>query len=134
MNFSATGSATGPYPGQFINTNASGGVSGVQKPGYEQLHVSIPFTITSVTSAGTTTITGTITNPYPWIGGSYICNGAAALVGFSAGGLANHATYTATIQAPGQPAQTIGGNVQLRGNFYIQKGVQTTVTETLTFP
>jgi hypothetical protein len=127
--FDAAGPASGPYSGAFTETNATGGVSGWQRPLYEQLRVSIPFTIGS----GTTTITGTITNPYPWVGGSFICNGSA-LVGFTMGAYANNATYTATIERPGQLPQTISGNAQLRGNFYIQPGGDTTVTETLAFP
>jgi hypothetical protein len=55
-------------------------------------------------------------------------------VGFLAGGYANWAKYTATIQTPGQPDHTITGNAQIRGNFYIQSGAETTVTETLAFP
>jgi hypothetical protein len=128
VNFSAVGSATGPYPGVFTNTNANGGVSGEMRPLYEQLHVSIPFTIKS----GATTIVGTITNPYPWMGGWFICGGSGLPVGFSASAFpANHSTYTATIYPSRQP---INGTASISGNFYIAKGTNTTVTETLTFP
>lgn len=128
-NFNAAGSATGPYPGTFTETSASAGLSGYRNPPW-QLRLHIPFTINS----DNTTITGTITTPYPSGGyqfAGFLCNGSAP-VGF----LANtyNEKYTATIQSPSQPAQTISGSAAINGSFYIQPGAQTTFTETLAFP
>jgi hypothetical protein len=97
----------------------------------EQLRLDIPFTIRSTIGSSTTTISGTITNPYPWVGGWFGCNGSA-LLGFGVG--ANNAKYTATIQRQNQPAQPISGNAQITGGFSIVPGATTTVTETLAFP
>jgi hypothetical protein len=119
-SFSAVGSATGSYAGQFTNTNAWASVSGILlKPGYIQLRFGIPFTITS----GATTITGTITNPYPWIGGLFEC-------GTVYGG-SSRATYTATIHPAGQ---TISGAAQVILSIPIKTGAPGTITETLALP
>ncbi len=127
--FSAAGTATGPYTGQFTNTNATGSVSGYQKPGQMFLRLHIPFTI----SSGTTTITGTINPPNPdTLPGWFLCNGST-FTGFEAA-TGNWLNYTATIQTLGQPAQTISGTAAVDGNFYIQPGAQTAVTETLALP
>jgi hypothetical protein len=109
--FSAAGPATGPYPGTFTETNANVSVSA---PTYTSrtLTLSIPFTI----SSGSTTITGTITNPPPYSGGTLLCSGGS----FYAGGPianANAATYTATIQSKGQPAQALSGTAQVSAAF-----------------
>ena len=109
--FTAAGPATGPYPGTFTETNANVSVSA---PTYTSrtLTLSIPFTI----SSGSTTITGTITNPPPYSGGSLLCSGGS----FYAGGPivnANAAAYTATIQASGQRAQTVSGTAQVSAAF-----------------
>jgi hypothetical protein len=110
-----------PYSGQFTWTSANGGVSGHQKPFEMQLRLYIPFKIISSTSSGTTTITGTITNPYPWVGGWGLCGSSNSLVGFQVFGYYSH-PYTATIQSPNKPVQTISGNAQISGNFYSQPG------------
>ena len=72
-NFKAAGSATNGsayYPATFTNPSANATVAGwYGKPGYMRMTFGIPFVITS----GTTTITGTITNPYPWAGGLFEC-------------------------------------------------------------
>jgi hypothetical protein len=95
----------------------------------------IPFVVTS----GYTTITGTIvSSAYPATGtfdAGFFCSGSA-VVGFSLGGAYYYPSpkYTATIQSPGQAAQTISGNATINGGFYIQNPAQTTFTETLAFP
>jgi 5-hydroxyisourate hydrolase-like protein (transthyretin family) len=124
-NFNASGPATGPYAGKFVEVNGSAGMSGYRNPPW-RLTLGIPFTITS----GTTTITGRITNPYPWMGGiGFICN-STSVVGFTAG--ANWATYTAMITVPGRAPQTINGKVQVIGNFSTQPGAQTSITAKFT--
>ena len=112
--FSATGPATGPYPGTFTETNANVTVSAQVKPQMisRKLTVWIPFVITSGT---TTTITGTITNPPPYAGGSILCGGgsfpaAGPIVG------ANAATYTATVQSQGH-TQKVSGTAQVSASF-----------------
>jgi hypothetical protein len=108
--FSAAGPATGPYAGTFTETNANVRVSTQLNPISRKLTLSIPFTINS----GSTTITGTITNPPPYSGGGTSCrnfypNGPSSN--------ANAATYTATIQSQGQPAQTVSGTAQFSAAF-----------------
>lgn len=126
-NFSASGSAIGPYSGQFTNTNASAGISGDRNPPWRTT-LDIPFTLTS----STTTITGTITNPYPYMGGlGFICN-ASSIVGFEFGG--NWATYSATIQPLGQAPEHISGHATAGATLYTTTGSQTTITETLALP
>jgi len=123
-NFNAAGSATAPYPGTFTETNASASLS--RSTGKTQLKLAIPFTINS----GTTTITGTITNPKPYAGGSPLCGPSFQIYGIAVG--TNGGQYTATIQRPGQPAHTISGTAQINGGFQFRPpGRQTTVTETL---
>ena len=125
--FSASGPATGSYSGTFTETNANVSVS---KPTFTSstLTLSIPFTI----SSGSTTITGTIINPPPYSGGTILCFGGS----FYAGGPivnANAATYTATIQSPGQPAQTVSGTAQVSAAFQFrpQQALGTPPTATL---
>ena len=130
--FSATGPATGPYPGTFTETNATVTVSAQYKPQISRkLTLSIPFEITS----GTTTITGTITNPPPYAGGSILCGGgslpaAGPIVG------ANAATYTATIQSQGH-TQKVTGTAHVSASFEFRPqhivGTPPTVT-LLNFP
>ena len=75
----------------------------------------VPFTITS----GTTTITGTIThgqtslNPEPLPGFGFLCNGSA-VAGLD---VSTTATYTATIEVPGQAPETISGQARVSGSF-----------------
>ncbi|HUO71564.1 MAG TPA: hypothetical protein VMU39_12365 [Solirubrobacteraceae bacterium] len=123
-NSSVAGSAAGPYPGQFTEPNAIASLS--RSAGKTQLKLTIPFMITS----GTTTITGTITNPTPYAGGSPLCGSGFLIFGIDVG--TNGAQYKATIQRPGRPDQTINGAAQINGGFQFRPpGRQTTVTETL---
>ena len=123
-NVTLAGSAAGPYPGPFTETNATASLS--RNAGKTQLKLTIPFTITS----GRTTITGTITNPQPYAGGSPLCGPSFSIYGIDVGTTAAH--YTATIKRPGRPAQTINGTAQINGGFQFRPyGRQTTVTETL---
>ena len=116
--FSSAGPATGPYPETFTESTANVSVVArtVNVSGSVQisrtLTLSIPFTITS----GSTTITGTVTNPPPYSGGSILCAGGS----FTSGGPivnASAAAYTATIQTKGQPARTVGGTAQVSAAF-----------------
>jgi hypothetical protein len=126
--FTASGTASGPYPGGFVDTEGSAGLSGFKDPPWT-LRLNIPFTITSETTTGTTTetttITGKITNAYPSIGvGGFICNGSS-FAGFDVDtlegvGALDGASYTATITAPGQAAQTVTGHVAVNGSLSIQ--------------
>lgn len=122
VSFNAAGPATGPYPGEFTEKNGNANVSGTfLKPGYIQLRLGIPFTI----NAGSTTITGTISNPYPWIGGLFSCGAVIAN--------ASRATYTATIDSAGL-VQTVSGSAQFQSTLSIQSGSTATVQETLALP
>jgi hypothetical protein len=135
-NFSASGAVTTePYPGSFTET----GRVGFSRRVYWQAGkltssntstLSISFTITS----GSTTITGTITNP----AGSGV--GITPCVNYYPGGLlvsASNATYTATIQTEGQTAETtVTGTAQVSGLFSLSpivKGTPLSVT-LLNFP
>jgi len=114
--FNAAGSATGPngvpapYPGQFTETKANASLSGSMwpLPVHLNLTLSIPFTI----SSGTTTITGTITNPSPYAGGNPVCGTGWSIWGVGVG--ASGAKYKATIQRPRRPAQTVSGTPEGR--------------------
>jgi hypothetical protein len=118
------GRATGPYAGNFTETNATASLS--RSAGKTQLKLAIPFAI----SSGTTTITGTISNAKPYAGGSPLCGPSFQIFGIDV--TTNGAQYTATIQRPGLPAQTISGTAQINGGFQFRPfGRQTTVTETL---
>jgi hypothetical protein len=136
VNFSASGAVTaGPYPGSFTET----GRVGFSRRVYWQAGkltssststLSIPFTIAS----GSTTITGTVTNP----AGSGL--GISPCVNYYPGGLfvsASNATYTATIQTQGQTAETtFTGTAQASGLFSLSpivKGTPLSVT-LLNFP
>ncbi len=116
--FTSTGPATGPYPGTFTETNANLSVS---RPSLasNRLTLSIPFTIIS----GTTTITGSITNPPPYSGGSLLCWSGSFFDG-GPNAAAGAATYTATIQTEGQPAQTTSGTAQFSASFRFQPILQ----------
>jgi hypothetical protein len=122
-NFKAAGSATDGsayYPATFTNPSANATVAGwYGKPGYMRMTFGIPFVIKS----GTTTIAGTITNPYPWAGGLFEC-------GMVYGG-APRATYTATIQPTGQ---AINGSAEVILNVPVQPGAPGTITEVLSLP
>ena len=129
--FSAAGPASGPYPGSFTQTNANVRIS-VLTWTSRTLTLSIPFTITS----GSTTITGTVTNPPPYAGGSLGC-GSGSMQTASVIVAANGATYTATIQSKGQPAQNVLGTAQVSASFEFRPqhvlGTPPTVT-LLNFP
>jgi hypothetical protein len=117
--FDATGTGAGAYPGP------------LQATGMVSLHgnygplgwgwIQVPFTIAS----STTTITGRITQA-PLYGFIY-CGGT---FGFNT----SSATYSATIQAPGQASQTISGPAQLSGNLSTQPGAVGSLNATLTLP
>ena len=120
-NFNASGPATGPYRGQFVAINGGASLSGYRNPPWR---LRVLFTITS----GNTTITGAISNPYPYgwgIGPN--CNGSA-IVGFGAN--ATNSAYTATINVLGQAPQTVNGQVHFTGNFSTQPGAQTSISAT----
>jgi IPT/TIG domain len=110
--FNAAGSATGPYPGTFTETNANASVSVNNLIPSSTLKLSVPFAI----SSHSTTITGMVTNPPPYSGGALECGGGSFNV---AGVLVNPsaATYTATIQATGQPARTVSGTAHVSAAF-----------------
>ena len=109
VTFSAAGPATGPYTGTFTDTDAYVRVSTPTVPSSNQLTLSIPFTINS----GSTTITGTITDPAPYSGGAIfaVTSTAGTIVN------ANAATYTATIQHQGQHDKTVSGTAQFNASF-----------------
>jgi hypothetical protein len=123
-NFDSAGSTTGgngvpaPYPGTFAVTAANVNVTArvVPVPGSvrfaKTLTLSVPFTITS----GSTTITGTVTNPAPYAGGSLLC-GSGSMPSAGVIVAANGATYAATIQSTGQPAKKISGTAQVSAAF-----------------
>jgi hypothetical protein len=136
VSFSASGAVTaGPYPGLFTETVRVGFSRRVYwQAGKLTISststLSIPFTITS----GSTTITGTVTNP----AGSGV--GITDCVNYYPGGLfvsASNATYTATIQTQGQTAKTtVTGTAQVSGLFALRppvKGTPLSVT-LLNFP
>ena len=121
MDFSASGTASGPYPGSF---SESGSFSFANNPalGHDVGSVSLKakFTITS----GATTIKGSLANESS-VGSAYpICNSAGQLLGFSVSGLP--ITYTATINGQVQ------GTGSLSGTFYTVTGAQDSVSEGLT--
>ncbi|HYB28102.1 MAG TPA: hypothetical protein VEF89_15905 [Solirubrobacteraceae bacterium] len=128
--FNASGEATGPYPGSFVENQGSASLS--ETVMHNQLSadsISVPFTITT----GATTITGTISHSqfsrYPNLNGfGFLCAGAT-VVGLSVN---TTATYTATIQAPGQTPQAISGQAQVFGSLYTQPGAQTSLTASFT--
>jgi hypothetical protein len=107
--FSSSGSASDPYAGSFTETNANVKVSVTYTS--RTLTLSIPFTIKS----GGTTITGTVTNPAPYSGGSLLCFGGS----FYTGGPIVNATaaaYTATIKSAGI-TQNVNGTADVSAAF-----------------
>jgi hypothetical protein len=129
--FTASGPATGSYAGTFTEVAANVLVS---SPTYAYTSTTLTLSITIV--SGSTTINGTITNPPPYSGGTLSCFGGSF---FTAGLIANAnaATYTATIQSPGQLAQTVSATAQASAAFqsrpYQILGTPPTVT-LLNFP
>ena len=131
--FNSSGNATGPYPGPFVDERGSAGLfDTVIHNQLSQSALTVPFTITS----GTATITGTITNyqssRFPNLGPlgglGFLCNGPT-VAGLSVN---TTATYTATIQAPGQAPQAISGHAHVSGSLSTQSGAQTTLTDSFT--
>ncbi len=133
--FNASGKASGPYPGSFVDEQGSASLFDTvmhHQLSYDTL--SVPFTITSGTAPEATTITGTISQYQSplMIGGlwgdGFLCHGSA-VVGLSVN---SNATYTATIQVPGQPPQAISGQAHVSGSLSTQPGAQTTLTDSFT--
>jgi hypothetical protein len=129
--FNASGKATGPYAGSFVEKQGS--VSLFNTVIHNQLSysaLSVPFTIAS----GATTITGTISHYQSsllsWYlpGFGFLCNGPT-VVGLSVNATA---TYTATIQVPGQAPQAMSGQANVSGSLYTQSGAQTSLTDSFT--
>ena len=130
--FNASGTATGPYPGPFVETQGSASLfDTVMHNQLSQSALSVPFTITS----GTTTITGTISNyqssRFPNLGPlgglGFLCNGPT-VVGLNVNATA---TYTATIQR-GKASQAISGQAHVGGSLSTKPGVQTSLTASFT--
>lgn len=128
--FNASGEATGPYPGSFVENQGSASLS--ESVMHNQLSgdsLTVPFTITS----GATTITGTISHSqssrYPNLNGfGFLCNGPT-VVGLSVN---TAAAYTATIQAPGKTPQAISGQAQVVGDLHTEPGAQGSLTAIFT--
>jgi len=116
--FTAAGPATGPYAGSFTAATpanpATAIVSARITPQISRtLTLSIPFTI----SSGSTTITGTVTNPAPYSGGSLLCVRGPFYPTNGLSVAANSATYTATIQTQRQPAHKVSGTARVSAAF-----------------
>ena len=102
--FNASGHATKPYPGSFVDEQGSASLfdTGIHNQ-LSQSALLVPFTITT---PGNTTITGTISNyqssRFPNLGPlgglGFLCSGPT-VAGLSVN---TTATYTATIQVPGK--------------------------------
>ena len=119
MGFSASGTATVPYPGSFSETG-SFSLSGYRNPPWT-IHFSAAFTIKS----GNTTITGSFASPtHAWWGVGFICNSAGGVSGYS---LSGPVTYTATING-----QTFQGTGSFTGTLYAQSGATDSVSESVT--
>jgi hypothetical protein len=133
--FNASGEATGPYPGSFVENQGSANLFDTvihNQASYDGL--SVPFTITSGTAPDTTTITGTISHSQSALqpgfleGFGFVCNGPT-VVGLNVN---TTATYTATIQAPRQASQAISGQAHVSGSLYTEPGAQTSLTASFT--
>ena len=132
--FNSSGTATKPYPGSFVDEQGSASLfdTGIHNQ-LSQSALSVPFTITTT---GNTTITGTIStyqssrfpNLGPLWGLGFLCKGPT-VAGLSVN---TTATYTATIQVPGQAPQTISGQAHVSGSVSTQPGAHTTLTESFT--
>ncbi len=134
-SFNASGAATGPYPGSFAENQGSAHMfDSIIHNQLSYANLSVPFTITSGAAPNTTTITGTISHYqyslYPDFtpGFALLCYGTA-VAGLSVNTIG---TYTATIQAPGQPSQAISGQAQVSGSFSTKPGVQSSLTASFT--
>jgi len=131
--FNSSGDANGPYPGSFVEGQGSTSLfDTVIHNQLSQSALSVPFTITS----GSTTITGTISNyqysRFPNLGPlgglAFLCQGPT-VAGLNVN---TTASYTATIQLPGQAPQAISGQAQVNGTISTQPGAQTTLTARFT--
>ena len=119
MGFSASGTATGPYPGSFSETG-NFSLSGIRNPPWK-INFSAAFTITS----GNTTITGTFASPsYAWWGVGFICNNTGGVAGYSLNG---PVTYTATING-----HTFQGTGSFTGTLYAKSGATDSVSVSMT--
>lgn len=132
--FNSSGNATGPYPGSFVDEQGSAGLfDTVIHNQLSQSALSVPFTITT---SGNTTITGTISNyqssRFPNLGPlgglGFLCSGPT-VAGLSVN---TTATYSATIEVPGQAPQAISGQAYVSGSLSTQPGAQTTLTDSFT--
>jgi hypothetical protein len=128
--FNASGNATGPYPGSFVENQGSASLFDTvihNQLSYDNL--SVPFTITS----GTTTITGTISHYQSTLmigalgGFGFLCSGPI-VVGLSVN---TPATYTATIHT-GQASQAIIGQAHVGGSLSTKPGAKTSLTASFT--
>lgn len=131
--FNSSGNATGPDPGSFVDEQGSASLfDTVIHNQLSQSALSVPFTITS----GNTTITGAISNyqssRFPNLGPlgglGFLCGGPT-VAGLSVN---TTATYSATIQVPGQAPQAISGQAHVSGSVSTQPGAQTTLTDSFT--
>jgi hypothetical protein len=104
--FTASGAATGPYPGTFTEAGSFNGAPSV----------SATFTITS----GTTTVTGSKTGPAR-VGSGFFCSSSGAATAFVDGG----EPYTATIHTP-------NGNFHDEGFTSVTVGITQSGVVTLT--
>ena len=129
--FNASGEATGPYLGSFVEDQGSANLFETvihNRVSYDGL--SVPFTITS----GATTITGTISHSQsslqPILNGFGFLCGGRAVAGLSVN---TSGTYTATIQPPAPAApQAISGQADVFGSLSTQPGVSTGLTASFT--
>jgi hypothetical protein len=119
VSFNVSGTATGPYPWPFTETGTASLHGNYGPFGSGSLNISFKI------ASDTTTITGTSTKTNLY-GGVY-CGGS---IGFNT----SSATYTATIQAPGENPQMITGAAAVAGSLYTAPNSQDSLTATLTLP
>ena len=124
--FTAAGPATGPHAGSFTEaTPATASVTARITPQISRtLTLSIPFTI----SSGSTTITGTVTNPPPYSGGSLLCFRSPFNPTNGLSVAANSAAYAATVHSQGH-TQSVKGTAQVSAAF---QGGRVTTPPTVT--
>jgi hypothetical protein len=116
--FTAAGQATGPYAGSFTEATSANPATAIVSARIipqisRTLTLSIPFTI----SSGSTAITGAVTNPAPYAGGSLLCYRSPFNPTNGLSVAANSATYTATTRTQGQPAHKVSGTAQVSAAF-----------------
>jgi hypothetical protein len=115
--FTAVGPATGPYAGSFTEATPGNPATAIVTARIvpqitRTLTLSIPFTI----SSGNTTITGTVTNPASYSGGSLLCFRSPFNPTNGLSVSANSATYTASVQSQGH-TQSVRGTAQMSATF-----------------